>query len=737
MNSYYINTNNDYTQKKKHIDVLFDFLKNNRDEQFIEYLSNFTKDNIDINIRNENGNHIIHYAIVMNNKNIVKKILEYDCILDTLDIDGYSILYYPIKFNYFEIFEMLLKYDAGIIGISLVNIIDIRGDVPLFYAIKFNNHSAIIELFKFNADVNYKNKNNINSLHLAISKKDIVIVKMILKYINNPNIRTIKGLSALHYASKFELYDVIKLLIENKCDINISDFESNYTPIFTSIIFNKTAINKLFIDNNADVSHQDYMGNTPMHYIISNGDIEMLDYIMSKYNIIPKYKNLDITIPEKIFGIDTNLSNIDGHTFVHLMLIHYKSDYEKYLYKILPNTDLNNQDNNGNSILHYISIKHLWNVYSEILKNSKLNVYITNKNNKTPLDILHISEFNMAIDIVSISYYNYLKKYPSKWDLEWKNKCSNEDNKSCIEYIKNDILKNKVSAPIYIDKVIISLDEQINVSFSTYQGSTLDIICGFKYLTKKYPYVTTPIIKDNKKIESFFNNLDNKNTDLFEVVWKFQKIYFPSYFDEEIKNIFKEKKYKYIAIPIGIFLSNESHANCVFIDIDKLTVERFEPHGSANPKHFNYNPELLDEILNRKFDILFKEILGDTAKYTYYKPKQYLPRIGFQMLDARDSNTNKNIGDPEGFCGPWIIWYLDYRIKYINVPSSRVVSSLINKVRMQQESFRTIIRNYSVNITNLRDTYLKIIGYNINDFINDKLSLEETIKLFCLINNDF
>ena len=51
---------------------------------------------------------------------------------------------------------------------------------------------------------------------------------------------------------------------------------------------------------------------------------------------------------------------------------------------------------------------------------------------------------------------------------------------------------------------------------------------------------------------------------------------------------------KYIIIPIGIEISIGSHANILFWDIEKKTLERFEPNGSNYPMNLNYNPSLLD-----------------------------------------------------------------------------------------------------------------------------------------------
>ena len=54
----------------------------------------------------------------------------------------------------------------------------------------------------------------------------------------------------------------------------------------------------------------------------------------------------------------------------------------------------------------------------------------------------------------------------------------------------------------------------------------------------------------------------------------------------------------------------------------------------------------------------------NVTDYTYLKPKDYLPNIGFQSLENLMTNQCKKIGDPNGFCAAWCIWWIYQRIKY-------------------------------------------------------------------------
>jgi hypothetical protein len=182
------------------------------------------------------------------------------------------------------------------------------------------------------------------------------------------------------------------------------------------------------------------------------------------------------------------------------------------------------------------------------------------------------------------------------------------------------------------------------------------------------------------------------------------------------------KKYNYIIIPIGIELHQGAHANILFWDIKKNIIERFEPNGAHEPINFNYNNKLLDNILLKKFK-------NFDSKIKILSPKLYLPIIGFQILENYNSDSCKRIGDPNGFCAVWCIWWVYQKMKNLNIDSKTLVEILIKEIKLNNYNFKTIIRNFSSNIVDLRDTYLQKYNLNINDWITNNFSDDILIKL--------
>ena len=475
-----------------------------------------------------------------------------------------------------------------------------------------------------------------------------------------------------------------------------------------------------------------------------------IDYIFGFYQIKTDIiYTEDLSKPTNQFVIDPNLVNIDGLTILHLLIYNYRESFDPYIKKILPFTDLNYQDNLGNTIVYLLVETGLWKKFKEILELSPMNIYIKNNQMKTPVDMISTNEREGFIDLVVNSYLKYLKTKDTEFLLNWQNKCGfrglNDMNEPiikddvCKKYIKESILEDRLSIPMKKDKQTITIGPDQKVQFTTFTGSLLDTICGFAYLEHKYKNTSSLLNLHS----SYDPSLEKYNESLgigieadrylihFEIKWLFQQLFFPPNFETDIKSIILGSKYKFIIIPIGIILSNGNHSNVLFYDISNNTMERFEPHGSGYPYEFNYNPDLLDELINSKMGSIIDSIDRpehfNLSPFVYVSPRLYLPKIGFQTFENMEIHFNKNIGDPNGFCTLWCVWYLDYKLKHINIPSRKIIKKLFEQIRLNNLSFRDVIRNYSKKITDLRDHLLSPL--NINDYLNNKLGETQQKKL--------
>ena len=713
---------------------LFDLIKNNNYEKFIKEIDN--NKTIDLNIRDKNNNYLLNYAIIFNKLDLIKLLVSRGAKLDILDNEGRTILYVPLLYNYLDCFKLLLKLNSDSISIPLTDLKDRKNNLPIHYAIQFENIEFIKILLSNNSNLNTKNKNGYNALHLAIYTKSIEIIKLVLNSEVNINSKTNDGENSLHIACNLELYEVCKELIKKNIEINVQDKHNDFTPLHYITTINNKKITKLLLDNNADPNLQDYYGNTVLHYTIIN-DLSDIFTILIKH---PKLDNI----------LNVNLYNIESKIPFHYCFTNEKSNNKKYIDYLIEKTNLNIQNNKKNTGLHLLTYHNYWLNYTDILKKKKLNIFIRNNKNQRPIDNIKKKDINTFLDIVAQSYLNILKNNPNEWKNNWENICSKNinidklndndklilkkasktknielNNNVCYDIILKELNKNYKknsnikSFPIKKNQVCIVINNEPNINYCTFTGSLLDILFGLIYLLKNHQVcsiLTKNIIGNSEIIEEYKKlniKFSKKNFLNIEILWINKKLFLPTNFYLIINNCMKSQS-RFIIIPVGIQMNSGGHANYLLYDKKTNEVERFEPHGSSIPYGFFYDPDLLDS----KLKIIFEKI---NQNIKYFRPKDFLPKIGFQKFDSFESYCSK-ISDPDGFCAVWVIWYIDYRLKYYDIDRKKLVKIMIKQLKENNISFKNIIRNYSQNIISLRDEILNKENIDINDWENNNIT---------------
>jgi len=517
------------------------------------------------------------------------------------------------------------------------------------------------------------------------------------------------------------------LKFKKKINIDNQDNLNGLTALHQSIIKNKLSAVQLLISYGAKIDIQDYYGNSALHYAISE-------------------KNLDIVKSILKYNPDFNKTNIDGNTALHMYLendgpaghdgnkssIQY---YEKDILEILLiHTDLNIQNNNGTTCLKKIIELDLFHKYADILKEKELNFFIEDNNGE---DMSNSLDDKKIFEIAIESYYSTLMKTEDLTE-DWEKWCSKSllDKLKTLNYNKTDskeICKAKIKEVIKGEKRTIPkhshldliLDNGIFVNNCFYVGIPLDIIFGLLYLIKIFKKQKLGLILDypltiNHQLENYYQKLGidypfKMEFSNCEILWSFQKIFYPSYFNFEIEKKMKDSEVDFITIPIGIELTNGSHANILFIDKKNRTIERFEPNGANAPVGLNYNPTLLDTLLETKFS---------EYNLNFVKPSDFLPIIGFQTLENIEIKSKK-LGDPNGYCALWCTWWVYHRMKNPKVNNKDLALGLIQAIKMENKSFRNLIRNFSYYIVKYRDEVLKKFNVDINDWMVNEVTTKQ------------
>jgi ankyrin repeat protein len=711
-------------------DEIFNLIKNKDFDKIYNLIKK--KEITKFDIKDNNYNYLIQYFVNYNQLDIFSLILEMKCTIriDILDSDGRNILYYCIKFNYIPLLKKIIEINKKNIGISIIDLQDRLGFTTLHYAIIFNNEDAFNILLDNSADPYIISKDESNAFILALMYKRNNIINILLDREYDINFTNKNGENLLQIATSYNNYEVIEKILKtidkNKLNLNNISNDFGLTILHQSIILDIINLYTELLENKVKINIPDFYGNTALHYIFLEKREKYLSYIINN----PELNSF-------------NAPNINGEIPLHILLNSYNDWHldKKTMDKIILESDLNIQDNTGTTCLMKMVENNMIKEFKDILVNKLLNFYI--EDNKSH----HIKINDDILDIMVTSFYNQIKQNKEELILDWEKWCSNDmfeklktlsitldknatSEKICREKIKSVIIKERRSLP-KLSQLDLRLDNGIFTNVCYYTGNPIDILFGLYLLNNDFKNKNLSVILDypltiNKSLEDYYKkiNLDypyKLDFSNIEIIWSYQKLFFPSYFNDEINKRLKTEKYKYIVIPIGIETGTGSHANILFWDVKNKTIERFEPNGSNYPMGMNYNPKLLDSLLDSKFRSYEPDLI-------YLQPYKFLPNISFQILENLESTKCKKIGDPNGFCGVWCIWWVYQRM--LNIDNDKIkdpknlASDIIKHIKFDNQSFKTIIRNFSNKITEVRDRFFKKYNIDINDWIVGNYSTE-------------
>jgi len=612
---------------------------------------------------------------------------------------------------------------------------------------------------------------------LNLNKEQSKIIKLITHNTTTLNINiqeAINGNTALHISLLrnwekityfiFTKYFIIPLISETFPLLDIHCQNGKGVTIFHIILtsismnFDNSLITLfLLLIPHVNLNIQDNNGNTSLHLFFLYNIFEFLmnnNYILD----ILKTKKLNIFI-----------KNFDGETAYDLAIKNLSSDQLEIFLNIVSESILNT--------LTLPKYKGSWllkwqNDCSLINESNKQNNEQNNEQNKKRIKCL--KKCRKMIDKENISVP--LKK--DRLDIEI---FKFEDDKSNL---MNPFTGNTIdvfSGFIYL-----------------YEKHSLKCNGLMKIILNPEKIINKEEVKYSGVLGYFPDIL--KSTQM-SIHWLCQRIFFSGGFDSYFRKLFSNNV-RFIVAYIGINLVNNindssgGHAGCVIYDKETNTVERFEPNGESILPGFYYNPDLLDASLKSKFHSLLngmyvkweqrvkkeyhertkgennktkegnertkgeqnnkneieleregetKVNLSKTMKYL--KPSDYMKFMGLQRFDAYESDIlkNKHIGDNEGYCILWIIFYLDYKLKYPSIPSKKLLTKIIKKInrglvpttntKKDRIGFLDIIRSYRKVVTTIRDDLIKQINPNltINDYVNGKFTDEQLNKLVSLI----
>ena len=150
---------------------------------------------------------------------------------------------------------------------------NLSGETCMHVAAK-NNHVKILT-FAHGYDWNVKDFNENTPLHCAVESSQVHAVQYLVS-VSNVDAENAFLESPIHLATKRGNMEILKLLIDKKCDLNVVDRFGN-TPLFYADINSISC----FLSNGSDLNHRNNLGLTPFLYYILQGKLDLAEHALT------------------------------------------------------------------------------------------------------------------------------------------------------------------------------------------------------------------------------------------------------------------------------------------------------------------------------------------------------------------------------------------------------------------------------------------------------------------------
>ena len=89
-----------------------------------------------------------------------------------------------------------------------------------------------------------------------------------------------KGITALEWAARKGHKEVVKALLDNKADVNVSRLTDGVTPLYIAAQEGHPEVVKLLLDHKADVNASRHTGSTPLYVAAQKGHTEVVKLLL-------------------------------------------------------------------------------------------------------------------------------------------------------------------------------------------------------------------------------------------------------------------------------------------------------------------------------------------------------------------------------------------------------------------------------------------------------------------------
>ena len=373
------------------------------------------------NIQNSEGDTPLHSAIRQGKTAVVSRLLTYQqCDPNVQNKDGDTTLHIAVKNNTSYTTHRTPAVHA--ISHLLTNkrcnpsVPNKDGDTPLHIAIRHWQDDTVFLMSLKECDVNVQNKEGDTPLHIACYRKSFDTVKLLLKRKCSTNILNQKGETTqdillnedgdclLHIACQWGDVNIVRYLITDESfNPNVQSSTSENTPLHISCYRKSLDIIKLLLEWKCNTNIPNQKGETAqdiplnedgdclLHIACQWGDVDIVRYLITNERCNPNILNSHLNTPMHIACYKKFLSVIR-------LLIENKcrTDIFNQKYEIAHDIPLNE---NGDHLLHIACHWGDEDIVRCLITDKKCDVNIQNTCQNTPL---HTACYVKSLSIIKL-----------------------------------------------------------------------------------------------------------------------------------------------------------------------------------------------------------------------------------------------------------------------------------------------------------------------------------------------
>lgn len=354
-----IKKNNSWVNSDKIGEIPLVYAAEKKSEKCIDVLVNH---GADLKFELEDGRNLLHIAAQNNNISLAKRALMAEISVEKKTKEGKSPMYYAVKNNDLEMASFLVNCGADYKDKILWSI---TRDKNLQSFLKSGKKPA--KYLDIEAELSPEEK-EWREVYECIRDGKLTDLYDLVKNGKDLLKMTYHGEPAPCIAAKYGQYEILKYLLHEFDCKNLVDYEMGRNALHYAVQQSNEKIVDLLIQNGFDVNSTDLYNNTPLHYAVGN----------------PFPYNVQILLHN---GADPDKYNLKRQTPSHLAA--KKGNAMAVILFIKEGANVNFQDYEGNTLLHYVSLylqdKKVLDALYE--KENKMNLSIKNKEGDTPKTI--------------------------------------------------------------------------------------------------------------------------------------------------------------------------------------------------------------------------------------------------------------------------------------------------------------------------------------------------------------